>query len=207
MLCDRLAAMLRDERDHGPEAYLPQLAHMTLWLPADRCWARARAVVLRVCESNVHKRCSRADRVRDLEENRPEAVRGDLVVRRCASLLQLVEQSVVYGAKLANCASPAPASRRTCTRGSRSTSRACAAGAAAAQPVRGNDHRRGRHGARVADTEGELSAEAARRVGRGAAARVVDAALVCDARLGATTLRAKARAARGCRSAMPDRAA
>ena len=109
VLCDRLAAMLRDERAiDGLEAYLPQLAHMILWLPADSLLGSVlERFVLRVCESNVHWALQLSWIVyADLEENRPEAVRGDPVVfRRCASLLQLVEQSVVYGAKLVNRAS------------------------------------------------------------------------------------------------------
>ena len=109
MLCDRLAAMLRDERAiDGLEAYLPQLAHMILWLPADSLLGSVlERFVLRVCESNVHRALQLSWIVyADLEENRPEAVRGDPVVfRRCASPLQLVEQSVVYGAKLVNRAS------------------------------------------------------------------------------------------------------
>ena len=56
VLCDRLAAMLRDERAiDGLEAYLPQLAHMILWLPADSLLGSVlERFVLRVCESNVH---------------------------------------------------------------------------------------------------------------------------------------------------------
>lgn len=131
-MCDELAAIVHDERAVDElEAYLPQLAHIILTLPADSLLSSLlERFALRLCESNVHwalqarrlgTRLGSSSHAAaaltahtlvllqlrwiayaSLHENRPEL--GDAAASaeahaRAARLLELVEQSVVYGVK------------------------------------------------------------------------------------------------------------
>ena len=108
-MCDELAALVHDERAVDElESFLPQLAHIMLTLPSDSllCSLLER-FALRICESNVHWALQlRWIAYAALDENRPELERDGSVKpsaeahARAARLLQLVEQSVVYGSKM-----------------------------------------------------------------------------------------------------------
>ncbi|KAL1499635.1 hypothetical protein AB1Y20_011834 [Prymnesium parvum] len=106
--CDTLSSLLLHPAALDElELYLPQLAHLVLCLPADSLLASLlERFVLRVCESNVHWALQlRWIAYASLHENRPELggdARSDAAHARAARLLQLVEQSVVYGSKMVN---------------------------------------------------------------------------------------------------------
>lgn len=103
---ERLAALVQDERGVDElERYLPQLGHLILQLPADSLLTTVlERFALRVSETNVHWALQLIWTVySNLEENRPERPGSSPeVFARAARLLQLIEQSVVYGAKLVN---------------------------------------------------------------------------------------------------------
>ena len=103
---ERLAALVQDERGVDElERYLPQLGHLILQLPADSLLTTVlERFALRVSETNVHWALQLIWTVySNLEENRPErSGSSPEVFARAARLLQLIEQSVVYGAKLVN---------------------------------------------------------------------------------------------------------
>ena len=105
--CESLAELANDERAVDElEAYLPQLAYMILGLPADSLLSSVlERFALRLCESNAHWALQLSWTVyAALEDNRPGgSLGGDSeAYSRAARLLQLIEQSVVYGAKMVN---------------------------------------------------------------------------------------------------------
>ena len=111
---ERLARLVHDEQGVDElESYLPQLGHLLLRLPADSLLTTVlERFALRVSETNVHWALQLTWTVyAALEENRPERDGNDAeVFARAARLLQLIEQSVVYGARRA--ARPRHARRR-----------------------------------------------------------------------------------------------
>ena len=105
--CAALAELAQDERALDDlEKYLPQIAYMILGLPADNLLSSVlERLCLRLCESNAHLALQLSWSVYALlEDHRPEAVGGGNAEAygRAARLLQLIEQSVVYGAKMVN---------------------------------------------------------------------------------------------------------
>ncbi len=104
--CDALAQLAGDERAVDElERYLPQLAALILQLPADSLLTSVlERFALRVCESNAHWALQLSWIVFGaMEDQRPElggsrAAEG--AYSRAARLLQLIEQSVVYGSKM-----------------------------------------------------------------------------------------------------------
>ena len=103
---EALSRLAVDERAVSElEAYLPQLAYMILYLPVDSLLVSVlERFALRVCESNAHWALQLSWAVYGvLEDHRPELGDGNAEgYSRAARLLQLVEQSIVYGAKLVN---------------------------------------------------------------------------------------------------------
>ena len=104
---EALAELAQDERAVDElEAYVPQLAYMILGLPADSLLSSVlERFALRLCESNAHWALQLSWAVYGLlEDHRPEAAGGGNAeaYSRAARLLQLIEQSVVYGAKMVN---------------------------------------------------------------------------------------------------------
>ena len=84
------------------EAYLPQLAQLLSELPADSLLTSIlERFALRVCATNVHWALQLSWLAYGgLEANRPELPGADARAHdRCARLLQLIEQAVVYGAR------------------------------------------------------------------------------------------------------------
>ena len=105
--CESLAMLANDARAVDElEAYVPQLACMILGLPADSLLSSVlERFALRLCESNAHWALQFSWTVyAALEDNRPGgSLGGDSeAYSRAARLLQLIEQSVVYGAKMVN---------------------------------------------------------------------------------------------------------
>ena len=105
-LVERLALLVQDDRGVDElEVYLPQIGHLLLRLPSDSLLATVlERFALRVSETNVHWALQLIWTVyANLEENRPERLHADAeVFARSSRLLQLIEQSVVYGAKMVN---------------------------------------------------------------------------------------------------------
>ena len=107
--CESLAELANDERAMDElELYVPQLAYIILGLPADSLLSSVlERFALRLCETNAHWALQLSwNAYAALEDNRPGGslgVHGDPeAYSRAARLLQLIEQSIVYGAKMVN---------------------------------------------------------------------------------------------------------
>ena len=105
---EALAELAHDERAVDElEAYIPQLAYMILGLPVDSLLSSVlERFALRLCESNAHWALQLSWTVYGLlEDHKPEGTAGgdvEAYSRAARRLLQLIEQSVVYGAKMVN---------------------------------------------------------------------------------------------------------